>query len=241
MLRADARERLIACRVRHRIRAQNVDVMREFATELFELNRLRRSACGPQASRTFPAKSDAGMCFPGFGGGRTHTVNRLEKSDGVRSDVSIKRKAGAALDGAINVHTLRAQLLQKMCPVRLRHQDNRGIGGVQGGSNTASKALDNSGVIRTEEDLVTTWSGSIGRFGKRETATHESLAREYGVDRGQQVSRGRYLLNVTMGAQTERRVVRCATRTPGSGREVVRGGRACGSVSPLRIHASSAS
>ena len=51
---------------------------------------------------------------------------------------------------------------------------------------------------------MTTWSGSIGRFGKRETATHESLAREYGVDRGQQVSRGRYLVNVTMGAQTER-------------------------------------
>ena len=51
---------------------------------------------------------------------------------------------------------------------------------------------------------MTTWSGSIGRFGKRDTATHESLAREYGVDRGQQVSRGRYLLNVTMGAQTER-------------------------------------
>ena len=64
--------------------------MREFATELFELNRLRRSACGPQASRTFPAKGDAGMCFPGFGSGRTHTVDRFKKSDGVRCDVSIE-------------------------------------------------------------------------------------------------------------------------------------------------------
>ena len=64
--------------------------MRQFAAELFELNRLRRSAGGPQASRTFPAKRDAGMCFPGSGGGRTHTVDRLEKSGGVRRDVSIK-------------------------------------------------------------------------------------------------------------------------------------------------------
>jgi hypothetical protein len=90
VLRTDARQRLIVVRVGHRIRAQNVDVMRQFAAELFELNRLRRSACGPQASGTFPAKSDAGMCFPGFGSGRTHTVDRLEKSDGVRSDVCIK-------------------------------------------------------------------------------------------------------------------------------------------------------
>ena len=64
--------------------------MRQFTTELFELNGLRRSACGPQASRTFPAKGDAGMCFPGFGGGCTHTVDRLEKSDGIRCDISIK-------------------------------------------------------------------------------------------------------------------------------------------------------
>ena len=97
----------------------------------------------------------------------------------------------AALNRAIDVHTLRAQLLQKMLAVRLRHQGNRCIGGVQGGSNEASKAIDNSCVIRTEENLVTTWSGSIGRFGKRDTTTHESLAIEYGVDRWQQVSSGR--------------------------------------------------
>ena len=48
------------------------------------------------------------------------------------------------------------------------------------------------------------WSSNIDRFGKRDTATHESLAREYGVDRGQQVSRGRYLVNVATAAQTER-------------------------------------
>ena len=90
VLRADARERLIVVRVRHRIRAQNVDVMRQFATELFELNRLRRSACGPQASRTFPAKSDAGMCFPGFGSGLTQTVDGFKKSDGIRGFVSIQ-------------------------------------------------------------------------------------------------------------------------------------------------------
>ena len=81
---------MIVVRVRHRIRAQNVDVTRQFAAELFELNRLRRSAGSPQASRTFPAKSDAGMCFSGFGSGRTHTGDRLEKSGGVRCHVSIK-------------------------------------------------------------------------------------------------------------------------------------------------------
>ena len=144
------------------------------------------------------------MCFPGSGSGRTHTVDRRQKSDGVRSDVSIKRQAGAARNGAINVHTLRAQPLQKRCPVRRRHQEDRGIGGVEGGSNKANKAIDNRGVICTEQNLVTTRRGSIGRFGKRETATHESLAHENGVDRGQQVSRGGYLLNVAMGAQTQR-------------------------------------
>jgi hypothetical protein len=91
-----------------------------------------------------------------------------------------------------------------MCAVRLGDQEDRCIAGVQGNSNRASEAIDNSCVIRTEENLVTTWSGSIGRLGKRETATHESLTIEYGVDRGQQVSPGRQLLNVTMGAQTER-------------------------------------
>jgi len=74
VLRTYARERLIVVCVRHRIRAQNVDVMREFATELFELNRLRRSACRPQASGPFPAQGNAGMCFPGFVGGCTRTV-----------------------------------------------------------------------------------------------------------------------------------------------------------------------
>ena len=49
--------------------------------------------------------------------------------------------------------------------VSLRHQDDRCIGGVQGGSDIASKAIDDGGVVRTEENLVTTWSGSIGRFG----------------------------------------------------------------------------
>jgi len=87
--------------------------------------------------------------------------------------------------------------------VRLRHQGDRCIGGVQGGSSKASKAIDNRRVIRTEQNLVTTRRGSLGRFGKRETATYESLAREYGVDSGQQVSCGRYLLNVAICAQTE--------------------------------------
>ena len=123
------------------------------------------------------------MCFPGFDSGRTHTVDRLEKSDGVRSDVSIEPAAGAALNRAIYVHALRAQPLQNKCSVRLSHQGNRSVGRVQGVSNTASGAVDNSCVIRTEENLVTTWSGSIGGFGKRDTATHESLAREHGVDR----------------------------------------------------------
>ena len=131
------------------------------------------------------------MCFSGFRGGFTHTVDRLEKSDGVRCDVSVKREVGTALDGGVNVHTLRAQPLQKRCPVRLGHQDDRRISGVQGGSNKVRKAIDNSRVIRTEENLVTMWSGSIGRFGQRETATHESLATEYGIDGGQQVSSGR--------------------------------------------------
>jgi hypothetical protein len=36
MLRADARERLIVFRVRHRTDDLNVDVMRQFAAELFE-------------------------------------------------------------------------------------------------------------------------------------------------------------------------------------------------------------
>ena len=64
--------------------------MREFATELLELNRLRRSAVGPQAPRTFAAKRDTGMCLPGFRGGLTHSIDRLEKSDGVRCGVSVK-------------------------------------------------------------------------------------------------------------------------------------------------------
>jgi len=75
--------------------------------------------------------------------------------------------------------------------MRLRHQGDRGIGVVQGRTNEARKAIDNSRVIRTEQNLVTTWSGSIGRVGKRETAAHESLATEDGVDRRQQVSSGR--------------------------------------------------
>ena len=74
--------------------------------------------------------------------------------------------------------------------MRLRHQEDRGIGGVQGGSHEASKAIDNRGVIRTEQNLVTTQRGSIGRFDRRETATHESLTHENGVDRRQQVGRG---------------------------------------------------
>ena len=98
----------------------------------------------------------------------------------------------------------------------LRHQDNRRIGAVQGGSNGASKALDNRCVIRTEDDLVATWSGSARRFGQSEAAAHESPAREDGVDRRQKVSRGRHLLNVTMRAQTERQAYDVRMRTPGS-------------------------
>ena len=60
------------------------------------------------------------------------------------------------------------------------------------------------GVIRTEDNLVTTGRGSIGRFGQRDTAAHESPAAEDGVDRRQQVGPGRYLVNVAVGAQTER-------------------------------------
>ena len=85
----------------------------------------------------------------------------------------------------------RAQRLQETGSVRLRDQGDGSIGGVQGGGNKARKAIDDSRVIRTEENLVTTRSGSIGRFGKRDTATHESLAREYGVDCRQQVGPGR--------------------------------------------------
>src|SRR5688572_21947446 len=94
--------------------------------------------------------------------------------------------------------------MQKRCSVRLRHQDDRGIAGAQRGSHAASKAIDNSSIIRTEQNLVTTWGGSIGRFVKRETATHESLAREDGVDRWQEVSSGGYLLNVTKRAKAKR-------------------------------------
>ena len=78
MPRADAREGLIVVRVRHRIHAQDVDDLRQFAAELFELDRLRRSARRPQTARSFTAKRDAGTCFPGFGGGRTDSVDRLD-------------------------------------------------------------------------------------------------------------------------------------------------------------------
>src|SRR5688572_13242631 len=140
------------------------------------------------------------MCFSGCGCSRAHTVDRIEKSVRRRGVVSIKCTASAARHGAINVHTLRPQLPQQVGPVRLRYHCDRGIAGLQGGSHTASQALDHSCVVLTEENLVTTWNGSIGRVGKGETATHESLAREDGVDRGQQVSRGGYLLNVTKRA-----------------------------------------
>jgi len=90
VLGADIGQRLVVVRVRNRIGAQNVDVMRQFATESFELNGLRRSACGPQASGTFPAKSDAGMRVPASHGGRTHIVDRLEKSNGVKCDVRVE-------------------------------------------------------------------------------------------------------------------------------------------------------
>src|SRR6187549_3997457 len=91
-----------------------------------------------------------------------------------------------------------------MRPVSLRRQDDRRIPGVQGGCNVARKAVDKSRVIRTEENLVTTWNRSIGRFGKRDAATYESLAREDRVDRGRQVCPGGCLLNVTRAPQTER-------------------------------------
>ena len=96
VLRADALERLIVLRVRHRIRAQNVDVMRQFATELFELNGLRRSACGPQASCTFPAKSDAGMCFPGLAAAaRTPLIASRNRTGSVRRQHPMKGRSRA--------------------------------------------------------------------------------------------------------------------------------------------------
>ena len=48
--------------------------------------------------------------------------------------------------------------------MRLRHQGDRCIGGAQGGSNTARKAIDNRRVVRTEQNLVTTRRGSIDGF-----------------------------------------------------------------------------
>ena len=75
-------------------------------------------------------------------------------------------------------------LITSVASSRLAFRGDRCIGGVHGGSNKASKAIDNRRVIRTEQNLVTTRRGSIGRVGKRETATHELSAREYGVDPG---------------------------------------------------------
>ena len=82
-------------------------------------------------------------------------------------------------------------------------EGDRCIDGVQGGSNKASKAIDNRRVIRREQNLVTTRRVSIGGFGKCETATEESLAREDGVDPGQQVGGSGHLLNIAKGPQTE--------------------------------------
>src|SRR5688572_21937619 len=89
-----------------------------------------------------------------------------------------------------------------MCSVRLRHQHDRAVSGVQGGTNARRKAGDNRCVVRTEENLVTTWAGKVG-VSKRHTAAHESLAAEYGVDRGQQIGPGTLLVNVTKAAETE--------------------------------------
>ena len=71
-----------------------------------------------------------------------------------------RMKGRCRVDGAVDVHALRAQPLKKTCPVRRRRQDDRGIAGVQGGGNKARKAIDNRCVIRTEENLVTTWRRS---------------------------------------------------------------------------------
>jgi hypothetical protein len=47
--------------------------------------------------------------------------------------------------------------------MRRRRQGDRCIGGVQGGGNEAAQAIDDPGVIRTEDNLVTTGHKSIGR------------------------------------------------------------------------------
>ena len=90
VLGAHALQRTIAFCVRHRIQAENIDVVRELAAQLFQLNRLRRSAFGPQASCAFPAKRHAGTCVPGSGGGLTHTVDGIKKSARVRCFASLE-------------------------------------------------------------------------------------------------------------------------------------------------------
>jgi hypothetical protein len=114
---------------------------------LFELNRFRGSAFGPQASGAFAAKGDARMCFPRFDGGLAQTVDRVEKPRRFKRLLSIQRQVRLSLNGGVNVHTLRAQSMKKTLPVRLRGQDERGIGGVHGGSHKSSQAIDDSGVI----------------------------------------------------------------------------------------------
>ena len=118
-----------------RIQAQNVDVRGQFVTELFELNRFRGSAFGPQASCAFAAKSDARMCFPRFDGGLTQTVDGFEEPRRLRCVLGIQCKVGPSLNGEVKVHALCAQSMNKTLPVRFRGQDERCIGGDQGGSN----------------------------------------------------------------------------------------------------------
>jgi hypothetical protein len=112
------------------------------------------------------------------------------KRSGIGCDVGIKKTAGPALDCAISVHALRAQRLQQLGSVNLRHKDDRRISALQGGGDVASSSIDNRLVIRTEEDLVTT-CGNLGGFVERDTATHESAAREGGGNRRQQITAGR--------------------------------------------------
>ena len=66
--------------------------MREFAAELFELNRLRRPAGGPQSAGAFPAKRDAGMWVPGLRR-RPHAHRRSRREIGRRQiDVGIEER-----------------------------------------------------------------------------------------------------------------------------------------------------
>src|SRR5688572_33279611 len=67
-----------------------------------------------------------------------------------------------------------------------------------------SKSRHQTCVTRTENKIVTTRSGGLGPSARRDAPTQEWAARQYGVNRGQQVGPGRCLLNVPMAAEVER-------------------------------------